>query len=84
MNNAMTAYRAYLKEVSNMVKLITAKLEDSKTATIGDFEFWEDSTSTIQRLCVRNNANGEILEMTDLDDLLLWEDIVDRAIRFWG
>ena len=83
MNNAITAYRAYLKEVNNMVELITTKLEDSETATIGSFEFWEESTRTVQRLYVRNNANGEILAMTDLDGLLLWEDIVDRAVRFW-
>lgn len=84
MNNAITAYRAYLKEVNNMVELITTKLEDSETATVGSFEFWEESTRTVQRLYVRNNANGEILAMTDLDGLLLWEDIVDRAVRFWG
>ena len=83
MNNAMTTYRAYLKEISNIVELITAKLEDNETATIGDFEFWEHSTRTVRRLCVRNNANGESLEIADLDGLLLWEDIVDRAVRFW-
>lgn len=84
MYNAMTAYRAYLKELEDVVELITTKREDSKTAIIGDFEFWEDSTPEMQRLCVRNNANGEILEMTDPDGLLLWEDIVDRAVTFWN
>lgn len=84
MNNAITAYHAYLKEVRNMVKLIITKRKDSKTAIIGDFKFWEDSTPKMQKLCVRNNANGEVLEMTDPDGLLLWEDIVDRAVTFWN
>ena len=82
MNNVITAYRAYMRELDRMVEFITSTLENSKTAIVGDFEFWEDSTSEAKVFYMRNNATGEFCEMFELDGGILWEDMIDRIARF--
>lgn len=83
MTNTIKAYRAFLNEVTRLVEIITTRLYLEDRVSIGNYEFWDNSDRSAQRLLVMNKETGEILELNDEDHLLLWEDLVIRALEAW-